>query len=444
MQPSLVTLALLLPLAGGARQAGAPRVVRLDDLALTLTLPPLENLASPGPNRWRGVLSGSQVEIALKTVPSDKYDLREPEDVLEVGPSFWRNPQHERNDPGTRRAMAGPFGYAPYASYERTELASRDGTTKVSLRFLLGGLLASSGYWITLEATPPPAAEAEAVLFEFLAKGIAYDGPLREFTWTDEEARARWERDAPVVVRDKLEPLIRTAHYIVLTNSSGGPTFGKKIEECFAAIRKVYPFDDVPGRRLLPVFLFRTEDEYNQFYAQIARITMDEADRSKGHASRDYYATYYDAPGDPVHIHEATHQIFSNRLGLGGGGSWFQEGVAEYMSTKPGDRSAVAGQVKKQKHVPLSEFIAIESLLMSSDEDAPMGDQAVAGYEQAALLIEFLRESKWAKDKFPAFLQRVGRVPSQNRAEIEAAFEDIYGVGLSGLEERWVEYCKKR
>jgi len=248
----------------------------------------------------------------------------------------------------------------------------------------------------------------------------------------------------PIVVRDKLEPLIRTAHYIVLTNSSGGPTFGKKMEECFAAIRKVYPFDDVPGRRLLPVFLFRTKDEYNQFYAQIARITMEQADRSKGHSWRDYYATYYDAPGDPVHIHEATHQIFKSRLFLGGGGSWFQEGVAEYMSTKPGDRSAVAGQVKKQKHVPLTEFIAIESLLMSSDGDAPMGDQAVAGYEQAALLIEFLRESKWAKDKFPAFLQRVGRVPSQNRAEIEAAFEDIYGVGLAGLEERWVEYCKKR
>jgi hypothetical protein len=444
MQGSLVLLGLLAGFARGNAQAGDPRVVRLDDLALTLTLPPLENLASPGPNRWRGHLSGSQVEITLKTVPSDKYRLVEPEDVLDAGPSFWRSPEHERNDPGARRAMAGSFGWVPYAAYERTELASRDGSTKVSLRFLLGGLLADAGYWITLEASPPPASEAEAQLFAFLSKGIAYDGPLRESTWTDEEARARWDRDAPVMVRDKLEPLIRTAHYIVLTNSSGGATFGRKMEECFAAIRKVYPFDDVPGRRLLPVFLFRTEDEYNQFFSRIAGISMAEAERSKGHAAGDYYATYYDAPGDPVHVHEATHQIFSNRLGLGGGGSWFQEGVAEYMSSKPGDLSAVAGLVKKQKHVPLSEFIAIESLLMSSDEDAPMGDQAEASYEQAALLIEFLRESKWAKDKFPAFLQRIGRIPEKNKTEIEAALQSIYGVNVAGLEERWVEYCKKR
>src|SRR5262245_21618455 len=444
MQGSLVLLGMLAAFARGNGQAGDPRVVRLDDLALTLTLPPLENLASPGPNRWRGNLSGSQVEIALKTVPSDEYDLVEPEDVLDAGPSFWRNPEHERNDPGARRAIAGPFGWVPYAAYERTDLASRDGSTKVSLRFLLAGLLANAGYWITLEATPPPASEAEAALFAFLTKGIAYDGPLRVSTWTDEEARSRWERDAPIPVRDKLEPLIRTAHYIVLTDSAGGPAFGKKMEECFAAIRKVYPFDDVQGRRLLPVFLFRTKDEYDQYYARIAGISMEEAGRSKGHASRDYYATYYDAPGQPVHVHEATHQIFSNRLGLGGGGSWFQEGVAEYMSSKPGDRSAVAGLVKKQKHVPLSEFIGIESLLMSSDEDAPAGDQPQASYEQAALLIEFLRESKWAKDKFPAFLQRVGRIPAQNKAEIETALVEIYGVGVAGLEERWVEYCKKR
>jgi hypothetical protein len=417
--------------------------VRLEELSLTLTLPPLEDLASPGPNRWRGQLGTSRVEITLKTIASDKYQLREPEDVLDAGPSFWRNPEHERNDPGARRALAGPYGFAPYAAYERTELASSDGN-KVGLRFLFGGLLPDSGYWITLEATPPPAAEDEAVLLEFLTKGIAYDGPLRTFTWTDEEARARWERDAPVLVRDKLEPLVRTAHYIVLTNSPGGAAFGKKMEECFAAIRKVYPFDDVPGRRLLPVFLFRTADEYHEFYATVAGISMDDARRSKGHAWRDCYATWYDAPGDPVHVHEATHQIFSNRLGLVGGGSWFQEGVAEYMSSKPGDRSAAAGQVKKLKHVPLAEFMQIPSLLVSSDDDAPPGDPSANHYLQAALLIEFLREGKWAKDKFPEFLQRVGRIPGKNQAEIEDALEEIYGVGVAGLEERWIEYCKRR
>ena len=194
----------------------------------------------------------------------------------------------------------------------------------------------------------------------------------------------------------------------------------------------------------MPVFLFKTSDEYFEFYSKIAGITIEDAKRSKGHSWRDYYATWYDAPGDPVHIHEATHQIFSNRLGLGGGGSWFQEGVAEYMSTKPGDRSAAAGQVKRGKHVPLAQFITIPSLLMSADKDAPGGDKGQENYEEAAVLIEFLRESKWAKERFPAFLTRIGHIARDDPAEIESAIQDVYGVDLAGLEQRWTEYCKKR
>src|SRR5262249_14356353 len=163
----------------------------------------------------------------------------------------------------------------------------------------------------------------------------------------------------------------------------------------------------------------------------------EEAKRSKGHAWRDYYATWYEAPNDPVHVHEATHQVFSNRLGLGGGGSWFQEGVAEYMSTRPGDRSAVAGQVQKGEHVPPASFSAIPSLLMSSDKDAASGDQAQGNYEEAALLIEFLRESKWAKERFATFLLTIGRLSRDEPAAIQAALEAVYGVPLAELEQRW-------
>ena len=434
-----VTLVALL-LAGAQED---PRVARISELALTLTLPSLEGLASAGTNRWRGRLGPSQVEISLRTLAKGKFDLVEPEDVLDYGPSAWRAPDQERNEPSTRRALSGPFGYASYAAWERSELRSRDGKTSLGVRFLLGGLLKDKGYWITLEASPPPTKEGEAQLVEFLLKGIAYAGEVREHGWTDEEARARWLRDAPAATHAELETL-RTAHYLVLTNSSGGKSFAKKMEECHEAIRKVYPFDDIPTRRLLPVFLFRTADQYFEYYAAIAGITLEDARRSKGHAWRDYYATWYDAPGDPVHIHEATHQIFSNRLGLGGGGSWFQEGVAEYMSSRPSDRSPAAGQVKKRKHVPLAEFVTIPSLLMSSDKDAAAGDQASNHYDTAALLIEFLRESKWAKEKFPAFLTRVGRAPNGDRNAIEAELQTVYGVGLAGLEDPWVEYCKTR
>ena len=420
--------------------AGDERTVRPVE-HLTLTLPALEGLAPAGENRWRGNLGASRVEIAFKTLASQKYQFAEPEDVLEVGPSFWRSPEQGRNDPAKRRARAGAYGFASYAAWERNELRSKDGSGPTGVRYLLASLLPEAGYWITLEASPPP--EDEAALVAFLEQGIAWSGPVREHRWTDEEARARFVRDAPFETHAKLEAPIRTAHYLVLTNSKGGETFGRKMEECFEAIRKVYPFDDVPGRRLLPVFLFRTSAEYFEFYASIAGIELESAERSKGHAWRDYYATWYEAPGDLVHIHEATHQIFANRLGLHGAGSWFQEGVAQYMSTKPGDRSAAAGRVKRGEHVPLARFVEIPSLLQSSDPDAPGGPEAGDHYAQAAVLIEFLRESKWAKAKFPLFLARMGRAP-RSLVGVEAVFEEVYDVGVDGIEERFVEYCKKR
>jgi hypothetical protein len=130
-------------------------------------------------------------------------------------------------------------------------------------------------------------------------------------------------------------------------------------------------------------------------------------------------------------------------LGLSGGGSWFQEGVAEYMSSKPGDRSAAAGRVKRGEHVPLREFVAIPSLLHSSPSDDPNGPRAGDHYKQAAVLIEFLCEGKWAKDRFDPFLARMGRAPG-SLGGIEAVCEEVYGVGLDELEQRFIEYCKKR
>jgi hypothetical protein len=145
-----------------------------------------------------------------------------------------------------------------------------------------------------------------------------------------------------------------------------------------------------------------------------------------------------------VHIHEATHQIFGNRLRLRGGGSWFQEGVAEYMSTSDNDRNTAARTVKRERQLPLAEFVVIQSLLFSSKEDAKSGADASSQYELAAFLIEFLRESKFSKDKFPAWLRAVGRTPRNDVAAIEAATRETLGVSLAELEAEWVEYATKR
>jgi hypothetical protein len=200
----------------------------------------------------------------------------------------------------------------------------------------------------------------------------------------------------------------------------------------------------VAGRKLMPVFLFRTPDEYYDFYVSVHKVSKEQAERSKGHASGDYYATWYEAPNDPVHIHEATHQIFGNRLRLGGGGSWFQEGVAEYIETNANDRGNAARAVKKGEHMKLGEFVTIPSLLHSTDEGIKGGNEAGDLYKQAALLIEFLRESKFGKEKFQTYLHAVGKVRRNDLEAIERVTRDVYGVDLAELDKQWIDYCKKR
>ena len=216
------------------------------------------------------------------------------------------------------------------------------------------------------------------------------------------------------------------------------------MEENYDEIAKAFPFEEVEGMRLMPVFLFLTRDQYNEFYAKIADTSIAAAQRTGGHAWRDYYATWYEAPGDPVHIHECTHQIFKNRLRINGGGSWFQEGVAEYIETSENDRNEVASQVAKGRHTPLRDFVQLRSLLHSSKDDIRGGSAAGNHYKQAALLIEFLRESKFGKKKFQEFLHRIGKLERNDLAAIERGLLEVYGVDIDGLQEEFVAYWKKR
>ena len=289
----------------------------------------------------------------------------------------------------------------------------------------------------------------------FFDKGVRYDGPVRDPEWTDEEVVERWVRDVPAELHGDFEfavskpgtrkkAIVRTEHYLIMGNSSGARGFGKKAEGYYKEIKKVFPFDEVQGRRLMPIFLFRTPDDYFAFYAHIAGVSLESARKSKGHAWRDYYATWYEAPNDPVHIHEMTHQIFKNRLRLSGGGSWFQEGVAEYIETSDNERNNAARLVKKGDHVPLRQFVQLPSLLGSSVEDVRGRGGAGDAYKQAALLIEFLRESKFGKKRFEDFLCVMGKVPRGDEERIEAAFRAVYEVGIDELEAEWREWAEKR
>jgi hypothetical protein len=453
MKPILlaaVFLSMLAPLARSASDdPSAPHT--FDDLGLTITPPKLDGMrfeeSKVGQIRgsWRGNLGTLRLDIALIVLPNSEFGFAEPEDVMALIVDNLRDPQNH-GDPNFKwddaSAITGPFGWVPVASLARGSL--RKSTQVIGTRFMFCSMLEKAGYAIEVD-TEPEAADAQIkAITEFFKKGIVYKGPTRDSKWSDAAVKERWEHDASESAQKHFKGAFRTEHYIILSNSDGAKLFAKKAEENYAAIRKAYPFDEIPGRKLLPIFLFSQQEEYYDFYEKIAHVTRDNAAKSKGHAWRDYYATYYDSPVDAVHIHEMTHQLFANRLHLGGGGSWFQEGLAEYMSTLKTERNVTASQVKKGRHVPVPEFVKIKSLLYSSKEKVTGEGGASDNYLEAALLIEFLKESKFGAAKFQSFTHAVGLLRGEDAESIEKAVQGVYGVDLKGLDDKWIEYCKKR
>jgi hypothetical protein len=417
------------------------------ELGLTLELPDLaemtETLTEAGQTRgtWRGKLGEARITVQLAVLPTESFGFSEPDDVAALlGDNVGRDPNATFERTGM---IAGPYGFAPYAALAVSK-RHLEGSTKPDVAsYYLCGLTETAGYVIEVECRPALEGKAAEPVLAFLKDGVRYDGPTRINEWTDEEAVARYMRDTPEDCHDEMEKILRTKHYIILTNSSGGKTFGKKMEENYEEIKAMFPFEEVEGRKLMPIFLFQTNEEYYDFCTKIANWDRAQAAASKGHAWKDYYATWYEAPGDPVHIHEATHQIFANRLGLHGGGSWFQEGVAEYVESSDNDRNAIATQVKKGHAPTLKEFVLVGSLI-DEGRGSKTGSEAGSRYKQAALFIEFLAESKAYKKDFQRFIHTMGKAPRGNAEAIEAVFQEIYGKDLDELQEEFVTYCKKR
>ena len=396
--------------------------------------------------RWAGQLGSTKLGVDLLLLSQSLDTFSEPYEVLDLVGQSLADPAQGgvasfKFDEITH--ASGRYGWAGYAALG-SSLEPDQGAACRVLR--LAGLLEQAGYVLVLRATPEPSAAELKTLRAALIKAADSDATPRDARWTDAEAEARWKKSVPDDLAGELEDVLRTDHYVILTNSSGGKSFAKKMEECYAAIRKVYPFDDAKEERLMPVFLFRTNDQYYAFMGKAWEWDVEQATRTGGVAFGDLYATWYEAPGDPVHIHEATHQIFANRLYRSGGGSWFQEGTAEYMSTSHDDRDAAATAVENHKHVPLPELVTLKSLIFSNVKDEKNSDPTASTnqYLEAALLVEFLRESKFGKAKFPDYIRVVGATPRNDVRAIEAAIQQVYGVSLEGLEKEFVAYCKKR
>ncbi|HKB16194.1 MAG TPA: hypothetical protein VKF62_09010, partial [Planctomycetota bacterium] len=443
-------VSLLLPLGG------EPFTIALGEEELIVSPPALEGRALSDRKdeqlraQWTGKIGESRVQVDVRVYPLESFPLNDPEDVLDLLESNYADAKKEGVEGWSFDStdfVEGKVGWIPYAALGvragKSEGAEgRKGNAKVRAEadsLALGGLLEKFGYSVEILVHPPLPEEGRRRLAGELGKSVAAKCRERNPAWGEEEVKERWKRDAPnEEVRSKLEKPIRTKHYLILTNSSGGALFAKKMEEFHERVRKIFPFEDKKGQRLLPVFVFRTPEQYYDYYVHVAGVGRESAAKSKGHSWKDYYATWYESPNDPTHPHEATHQIFRNRLRLGGGGSWFQEGVAEYVSNLPNETKAFAKRAAKDgKFVPFRTFVKIPSLIQNPH--AP----AAESYLQAGSVIQFLREGKFQPEKFPRFIEEVGRLPRGDAGQIEAAVRSIYGVDLEGLEKAWAEYWKK-
>lgn len=393
-------------------------------------------------HNWKAVLGDFHLDMSLWLIPRQEWGIYDPFDVSanvafnrrqrENGKSF----KFEEEYP-----VEGPFGTMPYGVI--ASWGEYDGTERISTQFLMAGLTPERGYTFRINCVPAPSKSARKSIEKFLKSGISFYGEVENVEWDEEEAMERWERDRPLELAGKLK-IVRTDHYIIFTDSSSGKLFAKKMEECYSSIQETFPFPEVKGRKLMPVFLFRTREEYIDYYAKIAGISKERARNSKGHAWRDYYATYYDSPVDPVHIHEATHQIFSNRLRLSGGGSWFQEGVAELMSTSKNERKGYArNAARSESQTPFREFFVIPSLLNDAGKTKSGEKKSSNHYAQAASIIDFARHSKFGKKQFSQFLEAIGKIPRGDVKAAEAAIQRVYGVDLAGFEAEWVKYWRK-
>jgi hypothetical protein len=459
MSFAVLALALALLALPGARpgtQATFP------DLALTVVPPELGELRQRlGPaseqvrGSWSGKLGAAAVEIVLYTFPLEEWGFREPAGVAVVMVDWLREKEDEKEgfDVDESSEREGRYGFAPALSVVAGPL--REEGRVVGRQLVATGLLPAHGYAFRVRTRPEPDEAGKAVLERFLAQGIVYAGPERDPQWTMEELEARWTKDAPAELHEDFRrnlskkawvknAVLRTEHYVILTNASGGKKFAEQMEENYDQIGKLFTLPPGKGCRLMPVFLFKTPDHYYAFCTKRG-MTPEAAKRSKGHASSDYYATWYESPTDPTHIHEQTHQLFANRLFLTGGGSWLQEGVAEYVETSRNDRNVIASQVAKGKHLALPEFFQRKSLLWSSSEDRKEGGSEASDlYTQAGLFIEFLRDSKWGKERFPRFLQAMGRTPRSKLDKLRAVFQEVYGAEIEAVDREFQAYCAAR
>jgi hypothetical protein len=218
------------------------------------------------------------------------------------------------------------------------------------------------------------------------------------------------------------------------------------MEECHDLIQDAFPAQELKGLRLLPVVLFRTEEQYVDSYLKINEdSTREQAERTGGSCEGEYYVTWYESTQVRDHVYLASQQFLRNRHWLTGGGSWFRVGFGEYLENSDSERKQFSRVVEKNEFVPLSTFMLMRTFaLTETDTDIRGKNTASDLYFQAAALVEFFVESKFAKKRLVEFFRMAGNTSREDRAQLERVLRDVFDTDIEGLEAEFVAYWKKR
>ena len=428
------------------------------DLGLTLTLPAAdlrvlkEKLKGPRRGDWLGEWKGLSLRVRFDVHPNTDGANFEPEDVVEG----WRQTYSEPAQPGevdegfthtfdAVRSLAAPVGCSPILAILRSKIERKDDPGREGMFLIAGGLLPESSWSLRVTVWPGPDEAGATELVNHFEGCMRYDGKLRDPAWTDAEALAFWKAWAPESTHKKFEKPIRTKQLIFLTNSTSPGLYVKLIEKRFASIAKTLPVDELKGRKLLPVLLFRTNDDFEAFYRKLEGLGPSDDVDDNGTVEGFVYVTSCDRGNEYYHSLDLAELYLKNRRRAWSGGHWFTAGLSEYVSNTPKDRLDGLRAVKKGKHTSLAKLLDDESWGGQHAKLERKGASEEASYwEQSGMWMEFLREGPWPKDAFPRFVDAVGTVPYGEGEAVAQAIQAIYGMDLASLEQRWVQHFSKR
>lgn len=199
---------------------------------------------------WNGKLAdGTVVDVFFWLLGPDPVANQEPSGLilqfLAVRPKYVLKKQV---------LVGGAYGYAPCLALATAVEGDR---ATVVYGF---GAFETGGYAVEIDWHGAMTDADREKLAQAVSRGIKYEGKPWDPKWSAAEMAERWR----LATGDNQPPdkIIRTAHYVVMTDSRAGQTFAEKVEENYKAIFAHYPFEDHPCDRLMPVFVMRDKGGY--------------------------------------------------------------------------------------------------------------------------------------------------------------------------------------